>query len=248
MRLRAVPTRRALITETASVGHPFPKALVGSACVLLIAAFFALSAATSARAPGPTGDAQAIAFQWQVQQAYATVPGVKMIQRGYLFARRLRRNGYAYGHERLRHDVPATETFHYALSNGATTAYLVDVVARGVGRFSVIGNSSGVYDSDLGGGGCWQKTSAVYGPPGQDFITVDGHYYPLKHRGSLVLSRWSFPYGKGSKGTDVETIDPTTHYLLSARITVTGKQHLRTTQKFRTLSTAPTVPAPHVCS
>jgi hypothetical protein len=218
-----------------------------AAVLILAVAPLALPSARAASSPAPTGDAEAIAFNRQVEQAYSMLPGVKMVQHGYLFARRLGRNGFSYQHGPAPRYRPATETFHYALSNGIEAAYSIRVVARGVGRFDVVGNSNGVYDSDLGGGGCWQKTSEVYGPPGEHFIALYGHYYPLKRRGSVVLSRWTSPYGRGSKFTDVDTIDPTTHQILSARIIVTGKQHLTVTQKITALSMAPTFPVPHVC-
>jgi hypothetical protein len=209
----------------------------------------ALAVPSSTSASAPTGDAQAIAFNRAVEQAYTTLPGVKMVQRGYLFVRRRGRH-FKYGHRRRRHFVSATETFSFALSNGKETAYAVQVKARKVGRFSVLANSEGIFTSDLGGDGCWHKSAyaeTVYGPPGQSFISLAGRYYPLKHRGSLVVSRSTFPYGRGSKGLSVATIDPATHQVLSTRLTVTGKTHLSVTQKITAFAMAPTLPVPRFC-
>jgi hypothetical protein len=236
--------------DSTPVCRPSAIALVGSIVVMLLSAG-AMSTARAAT-PGPTGDAKAIAFNRQVQQAYSTVPGVRIVQRGLLFARKVGRNGYKFQIGRARRFRPANETLNFVLSNGTQTAYADQLVTSGVGRFSILVNSSGLFTSGLGGDGCWQQTdlsAALDGPPGEAFFTVEGHYFPLKRRGSLVLSRSILVIGPGAKATQVNAIDPITHLVVSGRMTLNfvPKQHVKVTQKFTPLSAAPTLPVPHMC-
>jgi hypothetical protein len=232
-----------------AVRRPMAMALVGS---IILALLGALATGKAASTSGATGDAKAIAFNRQVQQAYSTVPGVRIVQRGLLFARKIGRHRYKFQIGRGRRFRPANETLNFVLSNGAQTAYADQVLAHGVGRFSIVVISSGLFTSGLGGDGCWRQGplgAALEGRPGEKFFPVEGHYFPLKRRGALVLSRSTLVIGPGAKATQVNAIDPTTHLVVSGRMTLNlvPKQHIKVRQKFTALNTTPNLPAPHLC-
>ena len=121
--------------------------------VVALSALALPSTNANAEASGPSGDPQAIALNQQVQQTYSTLPGVKVVRRGALFARRTRRSGYEYLFTRRRGYRAATETAYFALSNGKFTGYLENVVAHRVGRFSILVNRMAAFTSyeELGG-------------------------------------------------------------------------------------------------
>jgi hypothetical protein len=201
---------------------------------------------------GPTGDPEAIALNEKEQQAYATLPGVTIVERGKLFARKTGRFEYVFQFGPRHGYRPATETIHLALSEGKVTAYLTDVYARHVGRFSILVNGKGAYLSDLGGDGCWQRTSFGAGPlgrPGKSFIDLHrDHYSPLRRQGSLVVSRLTYRIGRRIRVTVVQKIDPATYQVVSTRTTErAGKYHLTYRRTFSALESAPTFPTPASC-
>jgi hypothetical protein len=217
-----------------------------------LVAALTLSASASlpatANAEPPSGDPEAIALNRQVQQAYSVLPGVKVVQHGLLFARREGRHDHRYVAGKKKGYKAATETVYFVLSSGKVSAYLDEVRAQGVGRFSVLVNSTGVFRSQARPAGCWHRASpseTTFGKTGTAFVDLNGdHFSPLEYRGSHVISRLTYRTGP-VKAAVVEVIDLTTHQFVSARWTYKiRRRSLRFTSTYSALGSAPSLPKP----
>lgn len=207
-----------------------------------------VAARPSRAAHGPTGDAQAIAFARQVQHAYAALRGVRMVDHDYIFAER-DGNGfdYAFGRPRPSGFEPAVGRTDFVLAHDKIVGYLDRVSVRGGGRFSILVDGAGIYVSNSSG--CWHPNAASarpYGRLGSEFDSLSSNTYsPLRHRGRLVLLTLTFPWGGGkATATEVDTVDPSTHRILSVHNVVRGTSTFSFSYRLTTLVSAPRLPAP----
>lgn len=162
--------------------------------------------------------------------------------------RRQGRHDHRYVSGRRQGYKAATETVYFALSGGQVSAYLDNVRARGVGRFSILVNSSGVFRSQTRPSICWHRApqnATTFGKPGTPFVSLEGdHYAPLERRGSLVVSRVTYRSGP-LKAVVIEMIDPISNQFVSARWTYTiGGRKFRFRSTYSALTSTPALPRP----
>jgi hypothetical protein len=222
------------------------------------AAFLAAGVAVAAGLAGaafaitpPTGDQAAITFFKQEADAYASIPGAKIVTTGYFS---MRFNGgtsvsYSWGAPPPAGYRPATVTVVERLKGGKISAYIATVTAPKMPRLRILLADGKVYDSV---GSCWNRSHASSSPygTGERFLFNNGgaKFQPLAPGAAgSTTSTYSYSWVPGAPATQTDTFSGGTPPTVTTRIAVSGRMKLSihtTITPLRTAPPLPVVPAP----
>ena len=181
---------------------------------------------TVASHPAPTGDATAIAFNYQVQRAYRSVKAVTVTRRGYLSytdAGPATSYNYAWGEPAPFGYRLATESLLYLLRGGRVTTFVDRAHAAGMLRLTLIQNA----------GGSWGRTgSSCYSHPraslkklsglGQNFSLVYGQFAPLQQSGDTTIVNVRYRWGSTAWANETDRVSTATKLVRSWHISVSN--------------------------
>ena len=226
--------RRSRTTRRAA----FAAALVGAGVLV--------SSAASAFTP-PKGDRAAIAFYTRRAEAYARVPGVRIVETGFLFLRRSTGTSvsYSWGRSPSPGYRAAKVTVDAQLADGQVVAYLARFEAPKIRHLRVLMAGSDVYTSTTR---CWRKSPPSGSPwgTGDRYVFNDGGalFSPLSRSGASTSVTFTYSWTKGSTATETDTFAAGKPGPVQVSIIVRGSESLSIHKSITPLRTAPALPVP----
>jgi hypothetical protein len=218
---------------------------VGRAAVVLAAG--GLAAGAGVAATPPTGDTTAMSFFARKADAYAQLPGARIVQTGYFAVRKGTGTSvdYAWGRPTPSGYVPARAKILVRLSDGRIVAYVAELRARGVRPLRVLMAGGRVFTSTTR---CWRKSSAAASPlgTGERYMFNDGgaHYRPLRRNGGRTAVTFSYPWSAGTSARETSSFGRKTPPRVAVTISLRGKQRMTIRKSITPLAKPPKLPVP----
>lgn len=173
---------------------------------LLLALASVLGVAGAAAAGAPTGNQATIAFYRQVAAAYTSVHAITATRHGFL-AYEVAGTSYRYtiGERPAPGFVRASESLLYVLRAGKIVTFVDVAHAPGRPALTYIEDASGAW-SILATQNCFSKNPRLPGFWAHPFVGLFGNFAPLRHSGSTVVVRSTYPWGSLGQMTEVDHI------------------------------------------
>ncbi|HZT17051.1 MAG TPA: hypothetical protein VFA19_14015 [Gaiellaceae bacterium] len=208
------------------------------------AAAVLVSSAPAATSP-PTGDRAAIRFYTAQANAYAALPGVKIVETGFFY---LHKNAgtsvsYAWGNGPQPGYTPATGTILVQLANGHIAAYLATLQAPKIRRLRVLMSAGAVFTSTTR---CWRRSTPAGSPlgVGDSYVFNDGgaRFLPLAHEGGSTAVTMSYRWAPGATATEVNRFAHGRPAPVSVTVDVRGSRSMSFHKTITPLHKAPALP------
>ena len=214
------------------------------AAVTAASAAVVVASALAASTP-PTGDRTAIRFYTGQANAYAALPGAKIVETGYFY---LRKNtgtsvSYAWGNGPQPGYTAATGTILVQLANGRIAAYLATLRAPKIRRLRVLMSGGVVFTSTTR---CWRRTTPSGSPlgVGDSYVFNDGgaHFLPITRNGAATALTMTYRWAPGATATEVNRFARGRPAPVSVTVMVRGSRSMTFHKAITPLQKAPALP------
>lgn len=204
-----------------------------------------LAAAAAAGVTPPRGSRAAIDFYNRQANAFADLPGVRIVESGFFFVRPGAGTTvtYVWGTRPGEGYRPAKATVSALVRGGRIVSYLAELRAPNVRRLRILMAGSDVFTSTTS---CWRKTTAAGSPwgTGDRYVFNDGGatFAPLARRGQTTTIRFTYPWTAGSTATERNVFSSTRPAPVRITIAVRGTRSLSIRKTIVPLAHAPVLP------
>lgn len=212
---------------------------------IVVSTVGALAAAAAAGVTPPKGSRAAIDFYNRQADAFADLPGVRIVESGFFFVRPGAGTTvtYVWGTRPAEGYRPARATVSALVRGGRIVSYLAVLRAPEVRRLRILMAGSDVFTSTTS---CWRKTTAAGSPwgIGERFVFNDGGatFAPLARHGRTTTIRFSYLWTAGSTATETNVFSSTRPAPVRITITVRGTRSLSIRKTIVPLAHAPALP------
>lgn len=204
-----------------------------------------LAAAAAAGVTPPKGSRAAIDFYNHQANAFADLPGVRIVETGFFFVRPGAGTtvSYVWGTRPGEGYRPANATLSALVRGGRIVSYLAVLRAPKVRRLRILMAGSDVFTSTTS---CWRKTTAAGSPwgTGDRYVFNDGGatFAPLARRGRTTTIRFTYPWTAGSTATETNIFSSTRPAPVRITVAVRGTRSLTIRKTIVPLAHAPALP------
>lgn len=204
-----------------------------------------LAAAAAAGVSPPTGSRAAIDVYSRQANAFAGLPGVRIVESGFFFVRPGAGTtvAYVWGSRPAGAYRPATATLSALVRGGRIVSYLAVLRARGVRRLRILMAGSDVFTSTTS---CWRRTTAAGSPwgTGDRYVFNDGGatFAPPSRHGRTTTVRFTYPWTAGATATETNVFSSTRPAPVHITIAVRGARSLSIRKTIVPLAHPPALP------
>jgi hypothetical protein len=203
-----------------------------------------LASAAVAGVTPPKGDPAAIAFYSNQANAFADLPGTRIVETGFFFVRpgAGTKVSYVWGSKPAGYR-PATATVDMLTRGGRIVSYLAVLRAPKVRRVTVLMAGSSVFTSTTR---CWRKSTAAGSPwgTGDRYVFNDGGatFAPLVRHGRSTTISFTYPWVPGATATETNVFTSVRPAAVHVSVRVRGSLKLTIRKTITPLKRAPSLP------
>ncbi|HZQ15502.1 MAG TPA: hypothetical protein VFA82_01895 [Gaiellaceae bacterium] len=210
-----------------------------------IAAALAVAFAGAVALTPPKGNRRAIEYYTRQADAYASLPGVHLVETGFFTVRADggTRVSYAWGRPPSGGYRAATATVDAMLLDGRIEAYLAVLRAPKTRAVRILMAGSSVFTSTTR---CWRRSTASGSPfgTGERYVFNDGGavFGPLVRHGRSTTTALAYRWSPGAHAAETDTFTGAAPAPFTVTVSVTGATRLTIRKSILPLAVTPSLP------